>query len=153
MKPHNWSSSYTWLGEKDREATLRICPTVTMGGKDPAKQYNLEFRAADATASPHLVLGAIVRAGLEGIRAKLPPPPVFSGDPDTLSIAERDRLGLRRLPDTLAAALDCLMADKTVTGWFAPQALDTYVGMKRMEMTLCEGLTGDALCQRYAGIY
>ena len=153
LKPHNWSSSYTWLGEKDREATLRICPTVTMGGKDPAKQYNLEFRAADATASPHLVLGAIIRAGLEGIRGKFGVPPIFSGDPDALTSVEREGLGLRRLPDTLPAALDCLLADKTACGWFAPDALQTYVGMKRMELQLCAGLEGDALCQRYAGVY
>ncbi len=60
LKPHNWSSSYTWLGERDRESSLRICPTVSIGGKDPAKQYNLEFRAADATASPHLSLAVLI---------------------------------------------------------------------------------------------
>ena len=153
LKPHNWSSSYTWLGDKDREATLRICPTVTIGGKEPAKQYNIEFRAADATVSPHLALGALVRAGLEGIRNELPGPPVFSGDPDALSQPEREALGLWRLPVTLGEALDCLLADKTVSGWFAPAALDTYVGMKRMELKLCAGLEGDALCRRYATVY
>ena len=153
LKPHNWSSSYTWLGEKDREATLRICPTVTMVGKDPAKQYNLEFRAADATASPHLVLGVLIRAGLEGIRARLPAPPIFSGDPDALAPSERENAGLRRLPDTLEGALECLAADHVVRGWFAAEALETYTGMKRMELKLAEGLSGDALCQRYAGVY
>ena len=153
LKPHNWSSSYTWLGERDREASLRICPTVSLGGKDPAKQFNLEFRAADATASPHLALGAVIRAGLEGIRAHLPAPEIFSGDPEQLLPAEREARGLHRLPGTLEEALDALEADKTVASWFAPAALDTYVGMKRMELKLCEGLEGDALCQRYATIY
>ena len=153
LKPHNWSSSYTWLGEKDREATLRICPTVAIGGKDPARQYNMEFRAADATVSPHVALGALIRAGLEGIRHDLPAPPVFSGDPDALTQKERDEMGLRRLPVALDEALDCLLGDETVSGWFAPEALDTYVGMKRMELKLCAGLEGDALCQRYATVY
>ena len=153
LKPHNWSSSYTWLGDKDREATLRICPTITMGGRDPARQFNLEFRAADATSSPHLALAALVRAGLEGIRAGLAAPPVFSGDPENLDAAERERLGLRRLPDTLAGALDALEADKVACGWFHPSALETYVGMKRMELQLCHGLDADALCQRYATVY
>ena len=153
LKPHNWSSSYTWLGERDRESSLRICPTVTIGGKDPAKQYNIEFRAADATASPHLSLAVLIMAGLEGIRSKLPAPPIFSGDPEALSDGERTRLGLQRLPDTLDAALDCLAADKTVCDWFAPVALETYIGMKRMELKLGEGQTPDALCKRYAFIY
>lgn len=153
LKPHNWSSSYTWLGERDRESSLRICPTVTIGGKDPAKQYNIEFRAADATASPHLSLAVLILAGLEGIRAKLPAPPIFSGDPEALSADERNKLGLARLPDTLEAALDCLAADKTVSGWFAPVALETYIGMKRMELKLSDGQSPDELCQRYANIY
>lgn len=153
LKPHNWSSSYTWLGEKDREATLRICPTVTMGGRDPARQYNIEFRAADATASPHLVLAVLIRAGLEGLRAGLPPPTLFSGDPEALSPEDRAKHGLVRLPDTLERALTCLAADGTVQSWFSPEALETYVGMKRMEMRLCDGMSDDELCRRYAGVY
>lgn len=153
LKPHNWSSSYTWLGEKDREATLRICPAVSIGGKDPAKQYNIEFRAGDATVSPHLALAVLIRAGIEGIRAGLAAPPIFSGDPESISAREREALGLKRLPDTLELALDCLDADCTVKGWFTPEALETYTGMKRMELKLCEGLDAEALCQRYATIY
>ena len=68
-------------GERDRESSLRICPTVTIGGKDPAKQFNIELPPADATASPHLSLAVIIWAGLEGIRAKLPSPPIFSVHP------------------------------------------------------------------------
>jgi glutamine synthetase len=89
LKPHSWSSSYTWLAERDREATLRICPVVTLAGRDPARQYNIEFRAADATANPYLALGAIVRAGLAGIEAALPTPPLVTGDPSAMSDAER----------------------------------------------------------------
>ena len=99
------------------------------------------------------MLGAVIRAGLEGIRAKLATPPIFSGDPETLSNAEKDRLGIKRLPRSLSAALDALKADETVSGWFAPVAMETYHGMKRMEMKLVDGLEGDALCQRYAEIY
>ena len=58
LQPHHWSSSYTWFGDRDREASLRICP-VMIGGRDPAAQFNIEYRPADATASPHLALAAI----------------------------------------------------------------------------------------------
>lgn len=153
LQPHHWSSAYTWFGERDRESSLRICPTVSLGAQDPARQFNLEYRAADATACPHLVLGALIRAGLEGIRAKLKTPPIFSGDPETLSEAEKAKLGIRRLPQSLRAALDTLKADETVSGWFAPAAMETYHGMKHMEMKLLGDLEGDALCRRYAEIY
>jgi len=153
LEPHHWSASYTWLGARDREATLRICPVTTIGGRDPARQFNIEYRAADATASPHLTLAVILRAGLAGIRDSLPAPPIFSGDPAALSDSEHETLGLRRLPQSLPAALQCLEEDAEVRGWFSDKAFDTYTGMKRMELKLVEGLEGDALCARYASIY
>ena len=42
-----------------------------MAGSDPgrrARQFNVEFRVADATASPYLALAMLVQAGLDGIR-------------------------------------------------------------------------------------
>ncbi|MEZ5803730.1 MAG: glutamine synthetase family protein [Rhizobiaceae bacterium] len=153
LKPHNWSSSYTWLADRDREATLRICPTVTIGGRDPAKQYNVEYRAADATANPYLSLAAIVHAGLEGLKAGLPTPPLVSGDPTLMSEAERAKLGLRRLPDSLPAAIDALLADEIVTGWFAPAFVETFVGVKRHEAEKLSEMTPEAICDLYRTLY
>lgn len=137
LRPHNWSSSYVWLGEQDRESSLRICPSTS------PQNYNVEFRACDACAAPHLALAVLVRAGLEGIRARLPAPDIIEGEPD----------GLQRLPGDLPSALDALEQDSQVKSWFSPEALETYLGMKRMELKLCHGLEGDALCARYAEIY
>ncbi|RWQ36253.1 MAG: glutamine synthetase [Mesorhizobium sp.] len=153
LKPHSWSSSYTWLADRDREASLRICPTVTIGGRDPARQYNIEYRAADATGNPYLSLAAIVRAGLEGLKAKLPTPPLVTGDPTLMSEAERKKLGLIRLPETLPAALDALAADSTVTGWFAPVFIETFVGLKRHETERLAGLDPVAVCDLYRTLY
>lgn len=153
LQPHHWSSSYTWFGDCDREASLRICPVNRVGKTDPARAFNIEYRPADATACPHLALGVMVRAGLEGIRQKLAAPPLHSGDPALLGQGERDALGLKRLPLSLSAALDALLADATVCGWFAPVAVETYVGMKRMEMKLAGDVPDDAMCRRYAEIY
>ena len=153
LQPHHWSSSYTWFGDRDREASLRICPVNRVGNADPAKAFNIEYRPADATACPHLALGVMVRAGLEGIRQKLAPPPLFSGDPALLDEAQRESLGLTRLPQSLAEALETFLADATVCGWFAPVAIETYAGMKKMEMKLAGDSVDDAMCRRYAEIY
>ena len=153
LKPHNWSSSYTWFGDRDREASLRICPINRVGKSDPARAYNIEYRPADATASPHLALAVMVRAGLEGIRNSLETPPLFSSDPALLSEKARKAKGLARLPDTLEAALAALAGDKTVLSWFDPLAIETSTGMKRMEMQLAGAKMDDALCRRYAEIY
>jgi len=153
LKPHNWSSSYTWLGDKDREATLRICPVVTMGGRDPARSYNIEYRAADATSNPYLALTAIVRAGLEGLREGLASPPIVSGDPSVMSEEERRQKGLVRLPETLPAALATLKADETVTGWFAPIFVETFTGMKQAEINALADLDESEICERYKAVY
>ncbi len=41
----------------------------------------MELRAPDGAASPYMVIGGFGRAGLEGIRAKLPLPPALDKDP------------------------------------------------------------------------
>jgi glutamine synthetase len=153
LQPHNWSSAYTWLGERDREATLRICPTVEIGGADPARQFNVEFRGADATASPYLVLAMLARAGLEGLRSRLPAPTIVDIDPTTVTEEKRSTLGLHRLPTSLSAALDALLADQTVVSWFPPVLLETYVGMKRQELQLLDGLDAREICRRYSAVY
>ncbi len=37
-------------------------------GADAARQFNIEYRVADAAASPYLALGALIWAGVDGIR-------------------------------------------------------------------------------------
>lgn len=152
LKPHNWSSAWTWLGERDREASLRICPTVDLPGKDPARQFNVEYRAADATANPYLALAALVRAGTDGIVRGLTAP-VFSGDPEQLSSGERAELGLHRLPETLDAALDAMEASEALRNWFAPDLIRSYLGVKRAQAAEAQGLDDTDLCAACAAQY
>lgn len=153
LQPHHWSAAWTTLGERDREATLRICPTSERPGHDPSRAFNMEFRAADATASPHLALALLIRAGLEGLRASLPQPPITRGDPSDLTSAERAAQGIRRLPGSLGEALAALDADPVVKGWLSPTFLACYLAMKRKEIEIVAGLDGRALCDRYAAVY
>src|SRR5690606_9127162 len=122
-------------------------------GSDPARQFNMEFRAADACASPHLSLAVLLRAGLEGIRAGLEQPPLINSDPADMDDAEREGLGIRRLPSSLGEALDALQEDRTVTGWFSKDFINCYLAMKRHEISLVAEATSEELCQRYAAIY
>lgn len=153
LRPHSWSAAWTTLGEKDREASLRICPVSERKGDDPSRAFNVEFRGADATASPHLSLAALIRAGLEGLREGLEPPPVVRGDAGEMSAAEREALGIRRLPESLWEALAAFERDPVAQGWFSPTFVDAYLGMKRKEIDLVADLDGQALCDRYVAIY
>ncbi len=153
LKPHHWSAGFGYLGERDREATIRIPPTAHASGADPARQFNLEYRAADAAACPHLALAVLVLAGLRGIREELPEPSLIKGDPSELDEGERRRLGVRPLPRSLEEALGALERDETVRSWLSRDLFDCYVGVKRSEISLLEGAEPEEICERYGRVY
>jgi glutamine synthetase len=153
LKPHAWSSSYTWLANQHREATLRICPVVTIGGADPSPQFNIEYRAADATANPYLVMTAVVLAGLEGLKAKLPCPPLVDDDPTEMTDQKRAELGLVRLPESLPAALKAFDADAVVQSWFDPLFIESFHGVRKAELDTLASLSPAEVCERYRTLY
>lgn len=153
LVPHRWSAAYSNLGYRDREAGIRICPVWELPGTDTAAQFHFEYRAADAAASPYLMLGALVRAGLQGLREELPSPEPTTADPEAMSRRELARRGIVRLPRSLAAALDALEDDKVACGWFPPALLNAYLMHKRGEIGVLAGLSADEIADRYARAY
>jgi glutamine synthetase len=152
LTPNRWAPTYAYIAERDREASLRVCPVLTLpGAGDPARQFNVEFRPADAAASPYLALGAVVHAGVEGIRRKLELP--APRDVARMSAGEREKSGIRPLPHSLAEALDHLEATPEAKEWFGPVHLDAYLRHKRAEIRMLEGLDAKAQCARYALTY
>ena len=151
LVPHRWSAAFNNLGLRDREAAMRICPVRE--DDDVARSYNVEYRAADAAASPYLLLAALVRAGLQGLREGLPAPEPTEEDLALRTEAELAARGLRRLPTSLAQALDALEADAVARSWWPPQLLDVYLKHKRGEIALLEGLSGEEQAARYAEVY
>lgn len=153
LRPNSWSASWTWLADRDREATLRICPVTTIGGRDPARQHNVEFRAADATANPYLALAGLLRAGLVGLAEGLAPPPLVAEHPGTLDDARCAALGLRRLPTSLSEATAAWAADAGAQDWFTPELVETMLAVRRAETARVESLSDDAVCRLYAELY
>jgi glutamine synthetase len=153
LTPHRWSAGAVCLAERNREALLRIPPLVALAGGDPATQLHLEYRGADASANPYLALGALLRAGLDGIRANLPQPPILDRDPAQLDAAEAERYGVGALPRSLEHALQALAEDDTVRGWLGPTLYAAYVGIKRTELAAVADLNIGEVCRRYAQIY
>jgi glutamine synthetase len=152
LAPHRWSAGAMCLALHNREALLRIPPLVALGD-DPAGQLHLEYRGADATANPYLALAAILRAGLEGVRAGLPAPPILDRDPAQLDTVEAERFGVGALPSSLAESLRALAEDDIARGWMTPLLYDAYMSVKRAELDAARDLDLEELCQRYAAIY
>lgn len=153
LTPHRWSAAYNNLGFRDREASLRICPVTA---KDPAaiaRQFNIEYRAADAAACPHLALAAVVHAGVQGIEEGLPSPTPTQEDLSLLSHNELSARGYVRLPTTLEAALARFEASETATGWFPTAFAPVYRAHKDAEIAHLEGMDVARKCAAYEATY
>lgn len=153
LQPHHWSASYACLGQRNREAALRICPTVSLGGKPVAAQYNLEFRAMDATASPHLAMAVLLIAGRLGIEQRLALNAITDEVPDSLNEEQRQARGIVALPASLSQALDCLRNSEALIEALPSALLDTWFALKTEELKLTEQLSSADLCEHYARLY
>ena len=130
LVPHSWSSAFTCYGPDNREAAVRI--PSRLWGADEAS-CNLELKPSDATGNPYLALGAVIHAGLDGIRNKLDPGKPVEVDPGSMSSSTRRRRGIQRLPDSLSAALDALERDELLMDALGPLRRTAYLAVKRSE--------------------
>lgn len=153
LTPHRWSAAFNNLGVRDREASVRICPTTARDPEGIARQFNIEFRAADAAASPHLALAAIVHAGVQGIIDKLEAPQATQEDLSLLDPATLAARGFTRLPQSLGEALERMMANETVRGWFPAGFCEVYRDHKLGELKFLGDRDAVAQCEAYEAVY
>ena len=130
LAPQMWSSAYTCYGMDNREAAVRICSPLR---GDPSSSVNLELKPSDSSGNPYLALGALIHAGLDGIRGKIDPGEAVNVDPSLLSEADRAQLGAHRLPASLSAALDALVVDELLMDALGPLRSAAYLAVKRSE--------------------
>lgn len=153
LTPNRWSAAYNNLGERDREAGLRICPVFPGAGTDISKQFHFEYRAADAAASPYLVLAAIIAAGLHGLDEALPAPRVAPGAPQDMSEADRNELKIERLPQSLPEALDRFETSAPLRAILGEEFIAAYLAHKRFEAKMMEAWALHEQCERYRLAY
>ena len=132
---------------------LRICPLFERPNANPARQYNLEYRAADATSNPWIVLGVLIRAGLEGIRAGLDAPHIVEKNYASLTPEQLTEYNVTPLPTSLDNALELLDQDETVKGWFSERLYSTFVTVKRNEIDYVAALPEDGHYAAYSSAY
>ena len=137
LRPNHWAPVQADIGDIDRGTAIRICPLPDGDEAARARAFNLEFRVADATASPYLALAALVQAGLDGIRER----------------REIDAARAAPLPQSLGAALTLLERTAAAAEWLGPNLLAAYLRFKRAEIAGLESLDEDEVCRRYADVY
>ena len=137
LRPNRWAPVYADVGPQDRGTALRIAPLNAADATQRAKQFNVEFRVADAAASPYLALAVMVQAGLDGIRRQ----------------REIDPASRRPLPASLTDALTLLEATPEATAWLGADLLAGYLLFKRAEIKALDNLEEGEICRRYAEVY
>jgi glutamine synthetase len=137
LRPHRWAPVFADAGLMDRGTALRICPVVGSDQASRARQFNVEFRVADATASPYLALAVMVQAGLDGIRHQ----------------RQVEDAGPRALPHSLEQALLLLEACGPAAEWLGADLFSAYLQFKRAEIMGLETLDETEICRRYAEVY
>jgi glutamine synthetase len=137
LRPNHWAPVHADVGALDRGASLRICPVSSSDPAQRARQFNLEFRVADATASPYLALAMLVQAGLDGVR----------------ELREIDLQSPRPLPTSLESALTLLEETPAAADWLGSELLDAYLKFKRAEIKDLANLDEAEICRRYAESY
>ena len=147
LAPQTWSSAFTCWGMDNREAAVRV--PSRMWGLDEAST-NLELKPSDATGNPYLALGAYIHAGLDGLRNRLDPGRPVDVDPAGLSRSSRSRRGIRRLPESLVAALDALEADELLMEALGPLRRTAYLAVKRSEAATFAAHTVAFECSQHA---
>ncbi|MEM1343022.1 MAG: glutamine synthetase family protein [Pseudomonadota bacterium] len=133
LLPSNWVGIYRCWGARNREAAVRFCPrSQRADGLNPGA--SLEYRLADGSASPHLALAALIRAGMAGLEAGLTLPQGVECDPSDLSASERAARGIDDLPSDLGLCLDGLEASGVLEAWFGALFTAAFLSVRRNDV-------------------
>lgn len=92
-----------------------------------------ELRMPDPSCNPYLALAVMLKAGLDGIKNQLQPPPPVNKNIYKMSHRERRRFRIDSLPENLNQALDLLEKDKLIQKALGEHIYRHYLDAKRQE--------------------
>jgi glutamine synthetase len=110
----------------NRGALIRLSPNV-VGGP------TIEYRGADPSANPYLLLAGLIVAGAHGVGESIEPPAAFEEEIGSFDPAAIDSARSELLPRDLDEALDSLAMDDVITDALEPQLLQLLIDGRRSE--------------------
>lgn len=93
----------------------------------------LELRNPDPSCNPYLATAVMLKAGLDGIKNKITPPPFTEANIFELSEEERREKGIKNLPANIMEAIKELEEDAVIRGSLGEHIFDRYVEAKKIE--------------------
>lgn len=121
---------YIGWAQQNRSALVRI-PRYTEG-RDKAVRAELRF--PDPSSNPYLAFTVMLAAALDGIEKNMTPPAALNNiNLYHLSTEDRQRLGVKELPGSLAEALNELEADEVVKAALGAVTYEAFTRAKWAE--------------------
>lgn len=114
-----------WSG-RNRSPLIRI----------PAKRgtsTRIELRNPDPSCNPYLAIAVALKAGLDGIKNKITPPPSTDRNIYHMTKEERDAEGIPSLPSSLYEALEELKKDEVIKSALGDHIFNRYIEAKMIE--------------------
>jgi len=102
----------------------------------PAKRGSstrIELRNPDPSCNPYLAIAVALKAGLDGIKNKILPPPPTDVNIYRMTAEERNALNISSLPASLMEALDELAKDDVIRSVLGPHVYEKFVEAKTRE--------------------
>ncbi|MEU7303212.1 glutamine synthetase family protein [Streptomyces sp. NPDC007206] len=150
LRPSRWAGVFTAWGRETREAALRVI-TGSAGRRE--QEANLEVKPVDLAANPYLALGCVIAAGLDGIGSALPLPEEITGDPARYGPDEAAALGVRRLPQSPAEAVEAFRADRVLRDALGPVLADAVTAVRLGEAAAVRDLDDARVAAAYRWVY
>ncbi|MBV8160648.1 MAG: glutamine synthetase [Acidimicrobiia bacterium] len=111
---------------KNRAALIRL-------GSSRGGEASIEYRGADPSANPYLLVAGLLASAAHGLEAELELAPPLEEDVGTFDPASADAIRYEPLPRDLDDALDALLADDLLADTFDRQLLSRLVDGRRAE--------------------
>lgn len=128
IAPHSWSGAFRCWGMDNREAAVR----VPSNPESPSPTH-FEVKTVDPSANPYLALGAVIAAGVDGIRHCLELEEPVAVDPGTLTELERSERGIERLPSNLGEAIAQLRSNQVLLDALGGELAQAYLAVRQAE--------------------
>ncbi len=93
----------------------------------------VELRSPDPSCNPYLALAVTLKAGLEGIRNKIVPPPPVNRNIYEMSVEERNANCISCLPNNLYSALEALSKDLVIQETLSEHTYNRFREAKLIE--------------------
>lgn len=117
---------YVAWSYKNRSPLIRV----------PAKRglsTRIELRSPDPSCNPYLALAVCLKAGLDGIKKKIMPPPPCDRNIYEMTDGERMELGIGNLPGSMEESLKELGRDSAIMEALGPHVLERFIEAKKIE--------------------